>query len=494
MKRSWWFRFSILLLVVFVSGMMVIPTIFNYDKETKFPIKSKINLGLDLQGGLYMVLGVDFNRAYKDEIKNMARRMEAVLKDEELQVEMGELIVEDIKDPMHTLIIDPAQADEAKGLLLKFFGNQLRLTAEEGEVLTYGLTDIVKTTIEEQSVGKSIEVIRNRIDEFGVTEPEILAQGKNRIIVQLPGVKDIERAKKLIGETARLEFKLVNDKVPYGQVAKWVSDAEAAGIIHKNGERFSNYIAKVNKHAKKEIPRGYEIVFQKTVNRKSGLLESKIPYLVESAPRVSGDDLQDARVLIDQQKNEPYIRLNFNSAGATRFEKTTGENIGRRMGVILDGNLYMAPNIQGRIGGGVASITMGQGNFNQLMKQARDMALVLRAGALPVQLDFEEQRIVGPSLGAESITKARTAGLIGALLVFIFILVYYRVSGLIAVITLSLNILIVLAVLVGLEATLTLPGIAGIALTIGMAVDANIIIYERIREEIRKGVSNYKSV
>ena len=172
----------------------------------------------------------------------------------------------------------------------------------------------------------------------------------------------------------------------------------------------------------------------------------------------------------------------------------TGENVGKRLAIILDGNVYSAPNIETRIAGGRAQITLGYGGYNRLMQEARDLALVLRAGALPVQLDFLEQRTVGPGLGQDSIDKARFAGPLGALLVFLFILFYYRLAGLVALVTLLLNVLFVLACLVGLGATLTLPGIAGIALTVGMAVDANIIIYERIREEVRRGVGHYKAV
>jgi protein-export membrane protein SecD len=186
--------------------------------------------------------------------------------------------------------------------------------------------------------------------------------------------------------------------------------------------------------------------------------------------------------------------MDFKTDGARMFEEITGENIGKRMAVILDGNVYSAPTIQARIGGGRAQITLGGGGFNSIIQEARDLALVLRAGALPVELQFLEQRTVGPSLGADSIVTARTAGLIGCALVFLFIMIYYRLSGVVAMVCLTVNVLVVLAILVGLEATLTLPGIAGIALTVGMAVDANIIIYERIREEIRKGVSNFKAV
>ena len=265
-------------------------------------------------------------------------------------------------------------------------------------------------------------------------------------------------------------------------------------MVFKKGDRFSLYVHQLNLFLKKEIPQGFELAFERKTNKLTNEVISEIPYVVDSQPRLTGDDLQDARVQIDQQKNEPYVSMDFKSAGAKQFEEVTGANVGKRLAVILDGNVYTAPNIHQRIGGGRAQITLGTGNFNQLMSQARDIALVLRAGALPVQLDFLEQRTVGPSLGQDSIKKARIAGLIGCALVFIFILIYYRISGAIAIATLVLNILFILACLVGFEATLTLPGIAGIALTVGMAVDANIIIYERIREEVRKGVGYYKSV
>ncbi|MCR9206440.1 MAG: protein translocase subunit SecD, partial [Halobacteriovoraceae bacterium] len=362
--------------------------------------------------------------------------------------------------------------------------------------LFYGLTKVQKTYIEEQALTKSIEVIRNRIDEFGVTEPEIVSQGTNRIVIQLPGVKDIERAKSLIGKTAKLEFKMVNDTIPLSSVNGWLEKSKTAGIEYKKGIRFSEYLETLNSFMLKEklLPEGFEMAFEKTVSKATNEITNMIPYVVEDSSRLGGDQLQDARVQIDQQKNEPYVSLEFKASGAKIFEELTGANVGKRMAVILDGNVYSAPSIRERIGGGRAQITLGAGGFNKMMKEARDLALVLRAGALPVELQFEEQRTVGPSLGADSIKKARMASLIGALMVFAFILIYYKLSGMIAMVTLVLNIIFVIACLVAFEATLTLPGIAGIALTVGMAVDANIIIYERIREEVRKGLSYYKAV
>jgi len=495
MKRSWWLKFTGFLFLLGVSVFVLIPTFLNYSQDSHYPVKSRINLGLDLQGGLYMVLGIDFKKVYQDEVTGYARKIEYILGDEGINAKLGSLDETDPLDPKHSIVLsDTSQKEKAIEIVKKYFPSIVRLTRDESGELSYGLTKIEKTKIEEQSVTKSIEVIRNRIDEFGVTEPEIVSQGNDRIIVALPGVKDIERAKSLIGKTAKLSFKLVNDEVSYTTINSWLEKASNAGISYKEGNRFSDYLKTLNKFLKDDIPEGYELAFEKKVSKLTNEIESQIPYLVEQASKLGGDALQDARVQIDQQKNEPYVSLDFKAQGAKLFEELTGENIGKRLAIILDGNVYSAPNIQAKIGGGRAQITLGSGGYNRLLKEAKDLALVLRAGALPVQLDFLEQRTVGPSLGQDSIEKARIAALIGCILVFVFIVFYYKFSGLIAIFTLGVNVIFVLACLVGFEATLTLPGIAGIALTIGMAIDANIIIYERIREEVTKGVGYYKAV
>jgi protein-export membrane protein SecD len=444
-----------------------------------------------------MILGIDFNKVYEDEVKGYARKMEYILNDQGIKATTGSLNKTDITDPTYSVVITNDQdVEKAKEEIKRFFPSVVRMTEEKGKELFYGLTKVQKTNIEEQALTKSIEVIRNRIDEFGVTEPEIVSQGSNRIVIQLPGVKDIERAKELIGKTAKLEFKMVNDNISLSSMNSWLGKAKEAGIEYKTGTRFSQYLRTLNDFLTKEklLPKDYEIAFEKTVSKATNEITKMIPYVVEGASRLDGDQLQDARVQIDQQKNEPYVSLEFKASGAKIFEELTAENVGKRMAVILDGNVYSAPSIRERIGGGRAQITLGAGGFNKMMKEARVLALVLRAGALPVQLDFEEQRTVGPSLGADSIKKARYASLIGAAMVFLFIMIYYKISGGIAMVTLVLNIGFVVACLVAFEATLTLPGIAGIALTVGMAVDANIIIYERIREEVRRGLSFYKAV
>lgn len=495
MKRDWWYRFIFLLGVFLFSLMSVVPTVFNFDEKSSFPVKSKINLGLDLQGGLYIVLGIDFKKVYRDEVKNYAGKLDYFLKDKGIGASLGQLSVTDANDPRHTIVISKAlDVERAKNEIKDFYSYPLRLTNENGTTLEYGLGKAYQEEIEKNAISKSIEVIRNRIDEFGVTEPEIVSLGTDKVVIQLPGVKDIDRAKDLIGKTAKLEFKFVNDQVAETKVEEWVKKAEDAGIVYKKGERFSEYLHKLNMHVKNDLPAGHEIVFQKVLKKGSNELLSKVPYLVEATTNLTGDDLQDARVAINQEENRPYVAVNFKAQGAKTFEQLTAKNVGRRMAIILDGNVYSDPVIRERIGGGSASISLGAGGYEDLLTQSRDLALVLRAGALPVELEFQEQRIVGPSLGHDSISKARLAGLIGAGLVFLFILFWYKVSGVIAMATLVLNVMIILGFLVGLEATLTLPGIAGIALTIGMAVDANIIIYERIKEELLVGAPNLQAV
>lgn len=495
MAKGWYFRFSLLAVLVIASLMAVTPTFFNLKEESSFPMKSKINLGLDLQGGLYMVLGIDFNKVYRDEVAGYARKAQATLKDIGIESEIGMLDTRDIRDPKQTIILSKATDSEAaKAKIREFYSYPLRLTKDEGTTLQYGLGRDFIREIEETALSKSIEVIRNRIDEFGVTEPEIVSQGNDRIVVQLPGVKDINRAKDLIGRTAKLEFKFVNDEISPTSMNEWLDKVKKAGIEYKKGERWSDYVNAINTHLANDLPKGYEIAFSKTVNKNTNEVTNLEPYLVEATASLTGEALQEAIVRIDQQQNRPYVGLEFKPNGAKIFEEITGANIGKRLAIVLDGNVYSAPVIQGRIAGGSAQITLGAGDYNQTMSEARDLALVLRAGALPVELVFEEQRVVGPSLGADAIDKAQMAALIGSFLVLAFMCFYYKLSGVIATVTIVLNVLFTLSCLIFVGATLSLPGIAGIALTVGMAVDGNILIYERIREELAAGMTPYEAV
>lgn len=494
MARGWWFRFILLATITVGALMSVAPTFFNLSEKSSFPVKSKINLGLDLQGGLYMVLGIDFNKVYRDEIVGSARKINSMLNEEKIETQKGDLIIADVKDPKHTVILaNAADTGKAKDIVSKYYGNTLRLVGDDNGVLTYGLArDLIKE-VEDTALLKSIEVIRNRIDEFGVTEPEIVSQGTDRIVVQLPGVKDIDRAKDLIGKTAKLEFKTVNDEEA-GPMSEWMAKVKTAGLEYKKGERFSDYVNKVNELLAPDLPKGSEIAFSKESNKNTNEITNMEPYLVEIATTVTGEELQEAFVRMDQEQNRPYVALEFKPNGARLFEELTGAITGKRLAIVLDGNVYSAPMVNGRIAGGSAQITLGTGDYNTVMTEARDLALVLRAGALPVELVFEEQRVVGPSLGADAIDKAQVAGFVGTFLVLAFMCFYYKISGVIATLTIVFNVLFLISSLILLGATLSLPGIAGIALTVGMAVDGNILIYERIKEELRLGVSPQEAV
>ena len=296
---------------------------------------------------------------------------------------------------------------------------------------------------------RALEIIRNRIDALGVAEPLIQKAGEDRILIQLPGVKDPERAIEIIGRTALLEFKLVNDD---------------PGLL--------------DKALSGEVPDGYEVVYLVEKDER-GISRKGSPLLLKKEAELTGSGLKDAYVGIDNN-GLPEVRLEFNRKGAGKFAKITEANIEKRLAIVLDGKVFSAPVIRDRIPGGKAQIS---GRFT--MQEAKDLAIVLRAGALPAKLSIIQKRIVGPSLGRESIKKGTTSAILGAILVVLFMVIYYAASGMIANFALFLNILIILAVLAFFKATLTLPGIAGIALTIGMAVDANVLIFERIREELK---------
>ncbi len=486
MSRNWWIRFVVLKLLIVFAALSLVPSFTGVDPK-KWIIAKKVNLGLDLQGGLYMVLGIDFNKVYRDEVVAATRKVQAYLKQESFSISLGDLDLADPRDPKQELVLE-GDVEAIKKKLSDYFGYTMRLVNDQGNEVTYALSRDFLREMEATAVERSIEVIRNRIDEFGVTEPEINSQGEDRIVVQLPGVKDITRAKDLIGRTAKLEFRFVNDDLSDAQLNTWVEKAKAAGITYQKGQRFSEFTDKLNTFLKADLPKGYLLFFSKQTSKVTNEITQMLPYLLEEISPLGGDALQEATVRIDQQQNRPYVGIDFKAEGARIFEDITGKNVGRRMAIVLDGNVYSAPVIQDRIAGGSAQITLGFGDYNQQLTEARDLAMVLRAGALPVELEFQEQRVVGPSLGADAIKKAEISALIGAALVFTFIMFYYKASGVIGMITIFVNVLFGLACLVGLEATLTLPGIAGIALTVGMAIDGNIIIYERIKEELRKGV------
>ncbi len=499
MGRKWWSKFILLLFFIGLSAVYVYPTLVKLDLEkTNFPFKKKINLGLDLQGGLYLVMGVDFNKVYKDVIERQASSLKKRFEEKKILFKTVKAFFEgDIEDPRVRLDFEVSNREEIHTLIKKEYWN-LRLTDERSGFMELGLAHAYRRQVREQTISQSIEVIRNRIDEFGVAEPSITSQGNDRVVVELPGVREIDRAKALIGRTAKLEFKMVDESVGEMQLATIISQIEKdnSDVKFKEGkDKFSDYVDKINKLAKGKIPEESEIAFRNMEGKLAeGGTQYRRPVLLKRKVELTGDLLDDAQVSFDQQDNRPIVNFSLNPRGATIFDKVTAENIKKRLAIVLDNIIHSDPVIQSRISAGRGQITLGSGSGEDLMREAKDLAIVLRAGALPAQLELLEQRVVGPSLGQDSIRKSALASLIGAAFVFFFIMIYYRGSGVIAAISLVFNVLFVLAILVGLEATLTLPGIAGIALTVGIAVDSNVVIYERIREEFRLGKSIRGSV
>ena len=330
------------------------------------------------------------------------------------------------------------------------------------------------TELQDNTRAQSLEIIRNRIDQFGVTEPVIVPQGEDQIVVQLPGLQDPQRAIGLIGQTAQLEFKLVEDQ--HGlNLDELIDQALSQGKLKPGYTR-----EEINQALADKLPADTEVYIEKTIDKNTKSVKRQ-PILVQKKALMTGAAIKGAVVRIGDY-NEPYVSVDFNSSGARQFGQITGANVNRRLAIILDGVVRSAPVIKERIGGGKAQIT---GAYTS--EEAADLAIVLRAGAFPASVRMVQNITVGPTLGLDSIHKGMISGIIGTILVVAFMIFYYRFSGLVANYALVLNIIMLLGVLSLFHATLTLPGIAGIILSIGMAVDSNVLIYERMREEFHAG-------
>ena len=432
--------------VILAAVVYVIPTF----SPGVWPHK-KINLGLDLQGGMHLALEVDADKAVENTIERIGQEMRSLMRQEHIRYRS----VERVESVKLAVTVENSESIEKFDAMLDEEFPDLRIAdrSETDERLEIVLDIPEKETahIRKLAVDQALETIRNRIDQFGVSEPDIRIQGERRILIQLPGIKDTQRAKDLIGKTALLEFKLVDE------------DHDVQSALDGN------------------LPASSEILYQTKEDRTTHRT-LKTPYLVKKRTSLTGAYLTDARVQIDSQYNEPYVSITFDKKGARLFERITADNVKKRLAIVLDDNVYSAPVIQEKIAGGEARIT---GNFTT--EEARDLAIVLRAGALPAPVQILEERTVGPSLGTDSIRMGLLSMCVGGILVVLFMVIYYKGSGMVADFALVLNILLIAGGLAGFGATLTLPGIAGIILTIGMAVDANVLIFERIREEMSLG-------
>ncbi|MCB0422263.1 MAG: protein translocase subunit SecD [Bdellovibrionales bacterium] len=488
--RSRW----ITIVVVLVTAVIwMAPNIVEVGEDWWFS-KNKIVYGLDIQGGLHLVLGVDVKGVIDEKINRLSRNIGKELKDENVGFSKVEVNPENKNELIVTLSAD-AELEKFNKFIDDFYPSVLQVLSSENNVMIVAYYEARILEYKKQVIDQAIEVIRNRIDEFGVSEPSISAQGSDRILVQLPGIKDASKAKESINRAARLVFRVVSAKKSPAELETMISEVETAGNygLGKEGMNYSAYVKRLNEDLLAKLPENTRLVFQKAdaaVNLEAG----RVPYLIETDTDLGGEHLEDASVRPDEN-GKPEVVFRFTVEGRRKFAELTGKNVNRQVAIVLDDVLKSAPNITERIDSATARITLGStGNYQKTLEEAQFIATALRAGALPAALEQLEERTVGPTLGADSIAKGKFAGLVGAILVFIFMLIYYRTLGVVADIALGINIFLLLSLLTSLGATLTLPGVAGIVLTVGMAVDANVIIFERIREELRKGSSHKAAI
>lgn len=454
-------KITLIVLLSLAGLIYTIPNFFSEEQLTDLPDwvpQRQIVLGLDLQGGSYLLLEVDTQAVQTERLENLRADVRAALRNRDLEggpigytglgISQGEVVVR-IRKP----------EDETRGLAaLRGLATQINtnlftgaaeqdldVSLGEGGKITLSPTDASRTERARSAVSQSIEIVRRRIDELGTTEPSIQRQGDNRIVVEVPGLDDPERLKALLGKTAKLSFRLVDQTMTAQQALAT------------------------------RVPQGAEILFMTE-------FDPPQPILVRKRVMVSGESLTDAQPGFDQQTNEPIITFQFDTSGARKFGEVTAANVGRPFAIVLDNEVISAPNIREPILGGRGQISGGY-----TVQTANDLAVLLRAGALPAPLNILEERTVGPGLGADSVEAGRIAAIIGFAAVIIYIALSYGLFGVFANVALIVNVFLIAATLSVLGATLTLPGIAGIVLTIGMAVDANVLIFERIREEIRNG-------
>jgi SecD/SecF fusion protein len=470
--------------VIFFSIMTVVPSFYSGTPSwwKTYLAPEGLRLGLDLQGGMHLVLKVNLQKAEENSLEFAANDLKDSLAEESISA------VRTSSASADTIIFtlpNTGAVDKVQSLVTEDFPDiDAKVEAKEGSFprILLKLQDEKKEYIRTHAVNQSLEIIRNRIDQFGVAEPVIIRQGEDEIVIQLPGIKDPKRALKLLGDTAQLEFKIVADSTGLN-LQEFVSQA-----IKTKQWQDGESMNKLNRALQSRLPDNTSLYFEKNVDNQTKQ-ETLTPLLLENNILMTGDMIKDAQVRIGGNFNEPYVSLDMTSRGGKVFAQITEKNVNRRMAIVLDEVVRSAPVIRERILGGSAQIS---GSFTH--EEAADLAIVLRVGALPAPVDIIQNMTVGASLGQDSINKGLSSGIFGAVIVLTFMVIYYRLSGVIANSALILNILLLFSGLAVLNATLTLPGIAGIILSIGMAVDANVLIFERMREEFALGKSVRSSV
>jgi len=443
MKNYPLWKATLVILVISLGIIFTLPTLLYKENSNNWFFDNKINLGLDLQGGSYLLLEVQTEVLMQEELNNISDSIQFIARG--LQTNIINIISEEDEIQLRF-----SNNDKLEEIREKFKNNYRNVNVTiKNNTMKIAINEIFKKNIKESAIKQSLEIVRKRIDESGTKEPLIQRSGKKRILLQLPGIKDPERIKELLGTTAKLTFHMVDDE--------------------------DTISLKANR-----APFGKIIV--------ADFYNPEIKYLVEKKSRVGGENLVDAKASFDPQEGHA-VSFRFDTTGAQKFGKATSENVGKRFAVILDGVVITAPVINTAITGGSGIIT---GNFSS--QEATDLSVLLRAGALPAPLSIIEERSVGPGLGADSIASGKIAAIIGMICVCIFMILIYGVFGLLANLSLIANLFIIVSLLGTIGATLTLPGIAGIVLTIGMAVDANVLVFERIKEEANKKTSALEAV
>lgn len=513
MERSWWWKSIGIFFLTLLAVAYLLPTVVG---ESRLPswytkhIKAKLQLGLDLRGGIQLVYEVEMDKAVSDKADRLAADIEDRLrKDKNIKAKL-------IREGRDDIVITFSKVSDI-GVMDKKFMASYRNTLTEMDrndkagTIRLRMDENYVKEIQDYAQRQAIETIRGRVDKFGVAEPSILSKGKD-IVVELPGLtkNDFDRIKNVIGRTAQLEFKIVDDT---GDFMKKVADkVPSQGPIQVRSESYDGkqhgtvsyvYLQSKDKSALEKfieglpaqglaIPKTHEILLgeEQAKDEKGNDLPDKmwITYYLYRRAELTGDYISDAEVQWDERTGRPEVGLTFDHNGASIFERVSGDHIGERMAIILDNRINSAPVLQSRIGGGRARITLG--GFKdpfKLQQEAKDLVAVLRAGALPAPLRKTFETQLGASLGEDAVRKGTLAFIVATILVVLFMIYYYHLSGFIADLGLIFNVIFIMAIMAAFQASLTLPGIAGIVLTLGMAVDANVIINERIREEIRSG-------
>ena len=482
-------RWGIVLLSAAVSLWWLLPN-FIAEKSTGKPTekkwwlpKEKLIYGLDVQGGLHLVMGVNVDEVIKNKITRAKNAILSSLEKQDIKIK------EHFVNAAGNIQIElQSQGELQKTLKIIEEEFDFQILDSGGGRLELGYSKVQEDRVREDIIQQSIEVIRNRVDEFGVSEPLITAQGKGRILVQLPGVSEAQKAKELIQKTARLELQLVSEKIPEEELSEMISQAEQKGNYSLSKELpYREYLKQLNQDLKNKLPKNTALYFMKDEASKN-MTAGRLPFLLETDTGLSGDMLDDAYVG-QGQFGEPLVGFRFGIEGRKRFSEVTSKNIGRAIAIVLDGVVKTAPQIKDHlIDSGV--ITLGSSSDpSQMLDEATMISTTLRTGALPASLSQLEERMVGPTLGRDHINKGKKAVILALILVLVFLIIYYKTLGFIADIALFLNMVFLFSFLTSFGAALTLPGVAGIILTVGMAVDANIIIFERLKEELKKGSS-----